>query len=189
MCLNGVQHQTHGKIDVHVVEAIRSELFQEVADRQNFDLTALNIQRARDHGLSPFDEERAALNLKPYACGSSVSCVAEITGDLELAKKLINVYGDYGKVDAFVAGLAEKTFGDGQLGETWTIVIADQFRRLRDGDRFFYGAEEYSYPKVRMHDILNRNLRQGRRSYNAFISTGLHERSSNATKETYFNEL
>ena len=75
-CLNGVQLQTHNKIDEKIANVLRNELFKEVADREPFDLISFNVQRARDHGLAPFDEERKALGLRPYECGSSVECVA-----------------------------------------------------------------------------------------------------------------
>ena len=58
-------------------------------------------------------------------------------------------------MDAFVAGLVESIHGDGQLGETWTVVIADQFRRMRDGDRFFYMRSGTHPKKVKDPSIIS----------------------------------
>jgi dual oxidase len=51
--------------------------------------------------------------------------------------KLAELYdNDIDKLDAYVGGMLETT-GDGP-GELFTAIIRDQFKRLRDADRFWF---------------------------------------------------
>ena len=58
-----------------------------------------------------------------------------------LAARLRAVYGGVDKLDAFVGMLAEPHLRDSDLGELQSAIWGDQFRRLRDGDRFFFGND------------------------------------------------
>ena len=51
---------------------------------------------------------------------------------------LSQLYKDEDDVDLFVGGLAEKAVSDGVTGPTFNCLKAVQFKRLMDGDRFFY---------------------------------------------------
>lgn len=55
-----------------------------------------------------------------------------------LASRLLAVYGDVEEVDAFVGMMCEPHPPGGELGELQQAIWADQFAKLRDGDRFFY---------------------------------------------------
>jgi Ca2+-binding RTX toxin-like protein len=41
-------------------------------------------------------------------------------------------------VDIWIGGLAERAFGNSQMGSTFTWVFQEQLDRLQDGDRFYY---------------------------------------------------
>lgn len=41
-------------------------------------------------------------------------------------------------VDLWIGGLVESAHGDGLVGPTFADIIADQFWKLRQGDRYFY---------------------------------------------------
>ena len=58
-----------------------------------------------------------------------------------VAARLAAVYGDVDRIDAFTGMLAEPHLPGSELGELQHAIWADQFERLRDGDRFFYGND------------------------------------------------
>jgi peroxidase len=61
-------------------------------------------------------------------------------GDTELASNFASVYDSIHDVDLWIGGLAEAHIDGGVLGETFHAIVADQFIRSRDGDRYFYQA-------------------------------------------------
>jgi hypothetical protein len=58
-----------------------------------------------------------------------------------LAARLRAVYGSVDEVDAFVGMIAEPHLRGSDLGELQSVIWRDQFQRLRDGDRFFFGND------------------------------------------------
>jgi len=62
---------------------------------------------------------------------------ADLTSDMELVSKLEALYGTIDHLDLWVGGLIEAPHAGGLVGETFFTIIADQFTRLRDGDRFW----------------------------------------------------
>ena len=56
----------------------------------------------------------------------------------EIRAKLEELYGHPGNVDLWVGGLLEDPLPGARIGPTFTCILVDQFRRLRDGDRFWY---------------------------------------------------
>ncbi|MEW2912776.1 peroxidase family protein [Leisingera sp. JC11] len=128
--LRGAATQTSEAIDTKVVEDVRSFLFGPPG-AGGLDLAALNIQRGRDMGVASYNDLREALGL------SRAEKFSDITSDTALAAKLKEAYGDTDLVDAWIGGLAENPYGKGLLGETFTIVMIDQFTRLRDGDPYW----------------------------------------------------
>ena len=73
--------------------------------------------------------------------------------------------------------LAEDHVGDSTLGVTATTIIAEQFSRLRDGDRFFYqnvfrGRELDQIERTTLADVIERNTSiEFRRDTNVFFSS------------------
>ena len=49
-----------------------------------------------------------------------------------------SLYKSPDEVDLFVAGMAERHAPGSLLGPTFTFIVADQFARLKQGDRYFY---------------------------------------------------
>lgn len=58
-----------------------------------------------------------------------------------VAARLKAIYGTVDKVDAFVGMVSEPHLQGSDLGALQSRIWADQFRRLRDGDRFFFGND------------------------------------------------
>jgi peroxidase len=75
--------------------------------------------------------------MQPYAS------FAQLTADAVLQQNLQAVYGSIDGVDVFMGGLAEAHAPGAAVGPTFQAIISDQFRRLRDGDRFFWQNEGF----------------------------------------------
>lgn len=135
--LRGLAGTTAQEIDNMIVEDVRSFLFAPTGEI-GLDLASLNIQRGRDLGVSSYNDLREAFGLE------RVESFDEITSDADIAAKLEALYGDVDNIDAWVGGLAEDPAEDGMLGETFSLVIIDQFTRLRDGDAYWSEAGQFS---------------------------------------------
>ena len=125
--------------DVYTVPTLRNMLVANLVggDVDEIDLIAIDIQRERDIGLGTLNQTRAALGMQPYAS------FAQLTADAVLQQNLQAVYGSIDGVDVFMGGLAEAHAPGAAVGPTFQAIISDQFRRLRDGDRFFWQNEGF----------------------------------------------
>ncbi|CAH1772788.1 unnamed protein product, partial [Owenia fusiformis] len=99
------------------------------------DLAALNIQRGRDHGLASYNEWRKFCGL--YEAETFDDLAPEIQ-DNYIRRKLADIYGHPGNIDLWLGGLVEDSLDGSMLGPTFQCILQDQFRRNRDGDRFWY---------------------------------------------------
>ena len=66
-----------------------------------------------------------------------------MTDDRSLAAKLTEIYGHPDNCDLWVGIISEKSLKGGVLGELGGTIVGDQFRRIRDGDRFWYERSDY----------------------------------------------
>lgn len=124
------------------------------------DLMALNIQRAREHGVPGFNAVREAFKLPAYSSWMDMAA-----GDAEMATLLEDLYdGDIGNVDLWVGGMLEA--GTTGPGQTFVAILRDQFTRIRDGDRWYFeysrnglfSADDVAAIKAtKLSDILKRN--------------------------------
>jgi hypothetical protein len=119
------------EVDNQVVDGVRNFLFGPPG-AGGFDLASLNVQRGRDHGLSDYNSVRAAYGLP------RVTSFAQMTSNAALAAKLQQLYGSVDNIDLWVGGLAEDHVAGSSVGPLFRTILADQFERLRDGDRFWY---------------------------------------------------
>ena len=118
-------------VDTLIVDPLRNFLFGPPG-AGGLDLAALNIQRGRDHGLGSYNTVRSDFGLP------RVRSFRQITSDPELAAALQSLYRTVDEVDAWIGMLSEDPIPGGSVGITTDAVITDQFRRLRDGDRFWF---------------------------------------------------
>lgn len=119
-------------------EMMNSELTERLfhmAHTIALDLGALNIHRGRDHALPPYNEWRKYCNLPLVHTFSDLE--DEISND-EVRAKLETLYGHPGNIDLFVGGMSEDPVEGSLLGPTFSCILAKQFKKLRDGDRFWY---------------------------------------------------
>jgi hypothetical protein len=99
---------------------------------------------------------------------------ADITSNLDVQAKLEALYGDVNDIDLWVGLMAEDHTENGSLGETTTRIIADQFERLRDGDRFYYentmsDREVRQIENTTLGDIIERNTNLDSLQANVFF--------------------
>jgi hypothetical protein len=94
----------------------------------NFDLVAINIQRARDHGIPDFNSIRASLGFDKLVNFD----------DFLFSQELASVYSDTDQIDCWIGMNSEPRVEGIMLGETQRAVLARNFANMRDGDVNFY---------------------------------------------------
>ena len=134
--LRGLALQRAQEVDLLLVDEVRNMLFGEPGSL-GLDLAALNIQRGRDHGIPTHNVARSAYGLPPMAT------LADISSDPGVQDALSRAYGDVRQLDLWTGGLAEDHVPGAMLGETFHTMIVEQFRRLRDGDRYWFENDSY----------------------------------------------
>ena len=153
--LKGASSGYAQEIDVKVVDDVRNFLFGQPG-QGGFDLVALNIQRGRDNGLADYNTVRAAYGLP------KVTNFAQITSDPTLQASLKATYTTVDNIDLWVGGLAEDHAPGSSVGQLFGRIIANQFQRLRDGDRFWFentlkGPALGAMEQTTLADIIQRN--------------------------------
>ncbi len=96
-------------------------------------------------------------------------------------------------MDLWPAALAEDHVSGAAIGETLQAIISDKFRRLRDGDRFWFENDAYfvanadllaEVRSTTLADIIRRNTSVGdERSDYAFVVAGTSETESSTETE------
>lgn len=152
--LRGLAAQPAQEIDSMIVDDVRNFLFGPPG-AGGLDLASLNLQRGRDHGLPSFNAVRIALGLGAAEFGMGFF---EPEADLALQA----VYGDINDVDLWIGAISEAHVPGAMVGIVAFTIIADQFMRARDGDRFWYetmfgGAMLDALNNTRLSDIILRN--------------------------------
>ncbi len=144
--------------DTHVVDDLRSFLFG-APGAGGLDLASININRGRERGFPDFNTIRENFGLEPY------TSFDQICSNPDVAAAIEDVYeSNIDNIDSFVGFVAEDHMNDGLLGETVSTIIAEQFRVLRDGDRYFFWndpvlttEEKNEINETRLVDIVMRN--------------------------------
>jgi hypothetical protein len=153
--------------DNQIVDSLRNFLFGEPG-QGGLDLASLNIQRGRDHGLADYNAVRKAYGLTP------VTSFSQISSDPEVQQKLQSLYGSVDNIDLWVGLLSEDHVRGASVGQTAKTIIADQFQRLRDGDRFWYqrvfsGKTLSDLEQTTLADIIQRNTTIKNLQDNVFV--------------------
>jgi dual oxidase len=116
------------------------------------DLAALNIMRGRDSGLPDYNTVRKYFNLPRISNWSDINPVLYKEFP-DIFHKLEELYGfdQLKDVDLYIGGMLESDQGPGPL---FSAIIKDQFRRLRDGDRFWFeNVESEIFTPKEIEDI------------------------------------
>ncbi|KAF5284358.1 hypothetical protein FQR65_LT13575 [Abscondita terminalis] len=141
-------------LDQFITGEVTNHLFE---DRKipfsGVDLIALNLQRARDHGIPSYNNYRALCNLKRATSFDDLA--REIPP--EVIVRLKRIYATVDDIDLFPGGMSERPLQGGLVGPTFACIIAIQFRQLRKCDRFWYENED---PTVRFTEAQLAEIRK-----------------------------
>ncbi|MGB3494710.1 MAG: exosortase-dependent surface protein XDP2 [Elainellaceae cyanobacterium] len=154
--LRGLFAQQTQAIDTKVIDELRNFLFGPPGSG-GIDLAAVDIQRGRDLGLPDYNQARVDFGLAP------VTSFADITPDSDLQAALQTTYGSVDDIDVIVGGLAEDKVSGAIVGELFQAVIADQFIRSRDSDRFWHENGQFTTTELdfirntTLADLIERN--------------------------------
>ncbi|XP_013137630.1 PREDICTED: chorion peroxidase [Papilio polytes] len=127
--LIGLLMQPMQSVDPFITEGLSRYMFRGVKP-YGLDLAAINIQRGRDVGLRSYNHYRRLCGLKPFTDFKQYSIIT--------AQRLSSVYQSPEDVDLWIGGLLEASVEGGVVGPTFANIIADQFIRIKKGDRYFY---------------------------------------------------
>ena len=128
--------------DEFISEGVASLLLTGTTSILANDLAALNIQRGRDHAIPPY-RTWEKFCVKKFQIWPSFA-------RLETVRQFKRLYGYDGflrGMDLWLAGLAEKHLDGSSVGPTFACLLAESFKVIRDGDRFWW-----ENPTVFMHE-------------------------------------
>jgi peroxidase len=121
--LRGLANNVCQEVDPFMVSAIRNHLFKD-----QFDLLAINIERARDHGIPDFNSIRESLGFNKL----------DSFNDFLFHDELASVYSSTDQIDCWIGMNSEPRLDGLMVGETQRAVLARNFANIRDGDPHFY---------------------------------------------------
>lgn len=100
----------------------------------SLDLAAMNIQRGRDHAIPSYMSYRKICNL---TTSDNFEGLVDITNS-GVRDKLKQLYGHPDNIDLWVGGILEDQIPGARVGPLFRCILIEQFKNLRDGDRFYY---------------------------------------------------
>ena len=169
--LFGARTHAMQKLDLKIVPALRSFLFESPSIEFLHDLASLNLQRGRDEGISKYNAVRTAYGLPCKKVWH------EVTKCVETQERLKTVFTSPSDMDLWVGCLAEDPVY-GMCGELLHAVLFDQFSRLQRGDRYWHTRdpslsekEKYLLSKMTLGDVICRNtsLKPVKTGHNVFL--------------------
>ena len=150
----GMSSQATEREDTIITPDLRGKVFGPL-DYNRRDLMAVNMQRARDHGLPDFNSAREAYGLPRLRSFEQLNPLYGrdeiVTRNIEDLRDVYN--NDIDRCDIWACGLAETIPSDTDdpdlqpmsgPGELFSEVLFDQFMRIRHGDRFWWENWEFN---------------------------------------------
>lgn len=144
--LRGLAYQKAERIDLFIVDELRNNPY---GASGVLDQAAIDIQRGRDHGLPSYNQFRKTLGLRRVANLNTIS------SDPLFRSRIAQIYPSIDDMDLWPVLLAEDHIIGSSVGLTLYKVLKQQFKNLRDGDRYWY----QSYlPSTLVKIVEKRNL-------------------------------
>ncbi|CAH1100327.1 unnamed protein product [Psylliodes chrysocephalus] len=103
----------------------------------NVDIKAIDIQRARDHGLASYNDMRSYCGIKRAKNFTDFLDVM----DRDKLDFLLSLYEKPDDVDLIVGGSLENNIKDTLAGPTFLCILYKQFYKTRRSDRFWFENE------------------------------------------------
>ncbi|XP_043266726.1 peroxidase-like [Venturia canescens] len=138
--LRGLVAQYVGMQDTVVTEQV-TEFALRSRNPFGMDLTSIDIQRGRDHGMPGYNAYRRFCNLRPARTFSDLD--GEISP--ENIERLRREYAHVDDIDLVVGAYMENLVPGSRLGPTNFCLFREQFYRTRAGDRYFYDNANFSH--------------------------------------------
>lgn len=150
------------EVDDKFAFAVARKLFIGIGQDGHLDLTALNIQRGRDHGLRGYNEYRSACRLPVAKTWAELKKIMVPGAGVRFQKS----YNHPDDIDIFAGGISERHVPGAIVGPLFTCILERQFRFLRDGDRYYYenkgvftSSQLNAIRKVKMSTVLCNTLK------------------------------
>ncbi|KAB7497581.1 Thyroid peroxidase [Armadillidium nasatum] len=125
-----------------ITNQVTNHLFQEPNLKFGMDLPAINLQRAREHGLPSYNAYRHFCGLKPMKSWEDMDGIMPN----KTVKRYSDVYEHPDDIDLWSGGVSERPLPGALVGPTFACLIALTFKEVRFGDRFWY--ENKGYPST-----------------------------------------
>lgn len=123
---------------------LRNRLFKD-ARGMGIDLFSVDIKRARDHGVAPYHAYISSCTNTPVTINTWADLDPYFTP--ASSKILQAIYKSPRDIDLLVGVLGERRLTPYTLlGKIGSCIIAEQFKRFKFGDRFFYQWSDGPYP-------------------------------------------
>nr|CAG8493448.1 8403_t:CDS:10 [Entrophospora candida] len=128
--LRSMSLQRQEDVDIYYSDASRNV---QSLDLNAYDLPAFDVLRARDRGISLYNNVRQAYGLKKKDSWSDITSVKEIQDNLQ------QLYPNgVDQLEALVGAMAEDHLNGSNFGELMNISMITQFINIRDSDRFWW---------------------------------------------------
>ncbi|GAB6022708.1 hypothetical protein CHUAL_006804 [Chamberlinius hualienensis] len=153
--IRGSTLQASQRVDENLVQDLTNRLFQRNG-KFGLDLAAINCQRGRDHAIGTYAEIRQLCGL------GHVNSFNDLNKYMnpDLVSKFSQVYENVADIDLWVGGVVERPIPGGVVGPVFACIIAEQFKRLRFGDRFWFenGGADWSFKQDQLEQIRKASL-------------------------------
>ncbi|XP_043221508.1 peroxidase-like isoform X1 [Amphibalanus amphitrite] len=145
----GLMNQAAQAMDDAVSQEVTNHLFQMPEHRFGMDLAAINMQRGREHGIPGYNDYREYCGLPRIRDFYELNSVMTNS----TASSYGNIYQHPDDIDLWSGGISEKPLPGSMVGPTLACLIAEQFRVLKFGDRFWF--ENQGFPSSFTHEQID----------------------------------